>query len=104
MGLDNGEVYNKDVFAEMDATGSIVPIMHLLVGEGVQPWLWSSMSTPSLVYNVHTLTRASAGTTVDTLRNMPYNPRWREMVDRIPKEGPKLVMLRCGAEDAEHTF
>lgn len=44
-----------------------------------------------------------AAITEDKVREMPYNPRWREVIN-LNGEAPERIFVKSGAQDAEHVF
>lgn len=113
MGLDPGEgrEYIDGLLAELDTTDrstKMVPMLFLFIGDkDIQTWLGNSaylttkVINPESSANVHY--HCVAATTLDQVRRMPYNAKWR---DGMNKYGPpeKMGIRRLGVQDVEHVF
>jgi len=89
MGLNKGEgkEYVQSLLDELDSTNralSLVPILDLTFGEGIETWM------------------GSIALTVDGLRQLPYSANWRKLMNKGAPAEP--MVLRSKAQDAEHMF
>ncbi|KAJ7931303.1 hypothetical protein B0H13DRAFT_1959813 [Mycena leptocephala] len=86
MGLDHGEgqEYVDSVFYELEGAHAKVPFIDLSFGDNISAWL------------------GSGATTIDSIRIIPYDPKWRERFNVGAPPGP--MKLRSGAKDVEHVL
>ncbi|KAJ7868632.1 hypothetical protein B0H14DRAFT_2729835 [Mycena olivaceomarginata] len=86
MRLDPGEgqEYVDSLISEVPGEHPRVPFIELALGDGIPVRL------------------GSGGTTIDTIRTLPYDPDWRRIMNVGVPPGP--LGLRSGAKDAEHVF
>lgn len=118
MGLDPGEAPSFVDEAWMEANlssgtaglapGTFLPIMELLMGDGLETWLGTGAIYSHFLIGRPELLTANGligGMPATMLRSRPYNPEWRKMLNK--GDPPEPVMFRPPFDklkDAEHIF